>query len=132
MKPELLATTKSNNYMLNCLTAMAAQDNGGSFGILVRDDDTIAEGCVVNAAFVTKEREFITPPFDGILAGTTVRKAMELARKHMLKDGGLLRDVRQEPVTLQQAKNAVEVILIAGDCHIMAVKSLDKAPVGDG
>ena len=33
LKPPHLAELKSNNYMLNALTMMAAQDRGGTFGI---------------------------------------------------------------------------------------------------
>mmetsp|Transcript_20526 Transcript_20526/g.57740 ORF Transcript_20526/g.57740 Transcript_20526/m.57740 type:complete len:355 (+) Transcript_20526:79-1143(+) len=132
MKPPLLARVKSNNYMLNSLTAMAAKDHGGRFGILVHGDDTIAEGCIVNAAFVTADRTLVTPPFDNILAGTTVRKAMELARKHLIKEGGLLREVRQETVPVATAFAAVEVMLLAGDTHLVPIKSLDGKQVGDG
>ena len=33
MKPTLLATLKSNNYLLNCLLAMSAQDHVSSAGL---------------------------------------------------------------------------------------------------
>ncbi len=32
LKPKLLATLKSNNYLLNVLTAMSSRDKGGQFG----------------------------------------------------------------------------------------------------
>ena len=37
MKPPLLATIKSNNYLLNVLTHMEAVDRAGTFGVLVDD-----------------------------------------------------------------------------------------------
>lgn len=136
MKPPLLARVKSNNYMLNCLTAMEAQKKGGKFGIMVRDDDTIAESCVLNVIFVTKDRVMLTPEFGDILRGTTVRKSMELANNHLVGDaseeGKLLKEVRQQVVTMAQAKNAVEVILVGGDTHLFPVKCLDGQQVGNG
>ena len=36
-----LAELKSNNYLLNALTAMAARDRGGKFGIVTQDDGAI-------------------------------------------------------------------------------------------
>jgi len=41
MKPPALATLKSNNYLLNCLTAMRACDQGGHFGVLVDDNGMV-------------------------------------------------------------------------------------------
>ena len=49
MKPQLLATIKSNNYLLNVLTHMEAIDLGGTFGILGDDDGYVAESCGLNA-----------------------------------------------------------------------------------
>lgn len=132
MKPPLLAELKSNNYMLNCLTAMDAQDRGGRLGILLHEDDTIGEGPFMNCAFVTKERVLLTPPFTGILPGTTVRRAMELARSKLLGKEGLLSDVRQEPVPLEVAKEAVEVMFFGGDTKCLPVGRWDGQIVGDG
>merc|ERR1719356_870860 len=104
MKPPLLARVKSNNYMLNCITAIEAQKKGGRYGILIRDDDTVAEGCVVNCVCVTNDGVMLTPAFGDILSGTTVRKAMELAKAFLVGEKGLLREVRQEVVPLTTVK----------------------------
>merc|ERR1712039_669572 len=126
----------SNNYMLNCLTAMEAAKKGGKFGIIVRDDDTVAEACVLNCIFVTADGIMLTPEFGDILCGTTVRKAMELARIHLVagdsSEGKLLKEIRQQTVSLADAKQAVEVILVGGDTHVFPVKNLDGQQVGNG
>lgn len=132
MKPPLLARIKSNNYMLNCLTAMEAQSHGGKFGIMIRDDDTVAEGAVANCAVVTADGVFLTPPFHDILAGTTVRKAMDLAKKNLLGEGGLLREVRQEVLPLTTLRSASEVLMMAGDTSLLSVIKLDGQQVGEG
>eukprot|EP00931_Biecheleriopsis_adriatica_P077593 TRINITY_DN51119_c0_g1_i1.p1 TRINITY_DN51119_c0_g1~~TRINITY_DN51119_c0_g1_i1.p1 ORF type:complete len:352 (+),score=65.51 TRINITY_DN51119_c0_g1_i1:46-1101(+) len=132
MKPKLLATLKSNNYLLNCMLAMAAQEKGGTFGITIRDDDTVAEGCVANCALVTKDNVLITPPFSDILCGTTVRKAMELSRQYLVGKDKMLRDVKQEAVTKSALFEAAEVLMLCGDLGVFAVTKLDGKTIGDG
>eukprot|EP00746_Dinoflagellata_sp_MGD_P002991 gnl/MRDRNA2_/MRDRNA2_105836_c0_seq1.p1 gnl/MRDRNA2_/MRDRNA2_105836_c0~~gnl/MRDRNA2_/MRDRNA2_105836_c0_seq1.p1 ORF type:complete len:352 (-),score=79.55 gnl/MRDRNA2_/MRDRNA2_105836_c0_seq1:68-1123(-) len=132
MKPKLLAETKSNNYMLNCLTAMAAQDDGGHFGIMVKPDGNIGEACVLNCVFVTKEGVMRTPPFSNILMGTTVRRVLQIAETVLVKEKGLLKDVRQEEVAEADAREAVEVFMTGGDTHIMPVIEWDGKKVGTG
>lgn len=130
MKPPLLARVKSNNYMLNVLTAMASQEKGGKYGILVRDDGTVAEGCVANCALVTRDRVLITPPFGDILSGTTVRKSMEIARAKLVGAGKLLSDVRQEVVAVEALFAAEEVFMLSGDLHVSSIRILDGKPIG--
>lgn len=131
MKPPILANVKSNNYMLNVLTAMKAGDKGGRFGILVREDGSVAEGCVANAVCITKDGVMLTPEFGDILRGTTVRKAVELAQRHLVGEGRLLKEVRQERVPLSAFQGAAEIFLSGGDTHIFPVKRLDGKPVGN-
>lgn len=131
MKPTLLATLKSNNYLLNCLLAMSAQERGGCYGINIRDDGTVAEGCVANCAIVV-DKVFITPPFDGILAGTTVRKAMDLAKKHLVGETKVLREIRQETMRKEQLFSAQEVMMLSGDLGVSPVSTLDGQQVGNG
>jgi len=132
MKPTLLATLKSNNYLLNCMLAMAAQDRGGNFGINIREDGTVAEGCVANCAIVTTDNIFITPPFEGILAGTTVRKAMQFIKEQLLGDDKEIKEVRQETLHKDQLFIAKEVMMTCGDLGVYPVISLDGRTIGDG
>lgn len=71
LKPPLLAELKSNNYMLNALTMMAARDRGGTFGILVDGSGHLLESCVLNVALVRADGMLATPTFERALAGTT-------------------------------------------------------------
>jgi len=145
MKPPLLAELKSNNYMLNALTMMAAQERGGTFGIGVDTSGHLTESCVLNVMVVGPDRVLRTPPFEGILRGTTARRAMELATRNLLvgstewsaagqppRQRNQLAAVRQEPITLDDAQAGLELILVAGDTHVFACTSLDGRPVGDG
>eukprot|EP00933_Yihiella_yeosuensis_P042993 TRINITY_DN37682_c0_g1_i1.p1 TRINITY_DN37682_c0_g1~~TRINITY_DN37682_c0_g1_i1.p1 ORF type:complete len:350 (-),score=65.81 TRINITY_DN37682_c0_g1_i1:447-1496(-) len=132
-KPQLLAELKSNNYMLNCLTAMSSRDLGGLFGIQLKSDKTVGEGCVANCAMVTKDSCFVTPKFNSILAGTTVRKAMELSKKHLLEDGqNLLKSVVQRDINMQELWEAKEIMMLCGDTKVFVVRSLNGKEIADG
>ncbi|CAE8614662.1 unnamed protein product [Polarella glacialis] len=136
IKPPLLAQLKSNNYMLNVLTAMASQEKGGKFGLQLKADGTMGEGCVANCAIVTKDGGFITPVFSTILAGTTVRKALELAQAHLLDEAGAdgkpLRYIAQKDITLEEVENAQELMMLCGDVKVLAVRSLNGKKIGNG
>ncbi|HCB33862.1 MAG TPA: hypothetical protein DEP66_01335 [Acidimicrobiaceae bacterium] len=133
MKPRLLARVKSNNYLLNVLTHLEAADRGGTFGILVDGDGSLAESCVLSACVVTPERVLETPPFDVILAGTTVERVLALGRSRLVPEG-LLTDAVQRTIDAAHARSGgiVEMFLCGGDTHVIPVTSWDGVPVGDG
>eukprot|EP00960_Hanusia_phi_P067485 766640-Hanusia_phi.AAC.5 len=131
LKPAALSSIKTNNYLLNSLTALRARDLGGTFGILVDEKGFIAESCVLNVSFVLPDKTLVTPTFDHALNGTTVRKCLELARASLIGDG-LIRDAEQRPISEEEAHTAVEIFLTGGDLHLYAVTSWDGEPVGDG
>jgi branched-subunit amino acid aminotransferase/4-amino-4-deoxychorismate lyase len=138
-KPALLAELKSNNYLLNALTAMAAQDGGGHFGIGLSDAGLVTESCVLNVCMVGADGVLRTPPFEGILRGTTARRGFELAERHLvissnLTDGPdrLLQGVAQGPLTAQALYEARELFLVAGDTHTHPITRLDGHSIGDG
>ena len=131
MKPPLLAQIKSNNYLLNVLTHLEAADGGGTFGIIVDDDGFIAEACVLNVCSVSHDGVLVTPPFEGILHGTTMRRLLDLGRGP-LRDEGLLRDVQQRPLRAAEARSGAELIMSGGDTHVFPVVEWDGAPIGDG
>jgi len=133
MKPGLLATIKSNNYLLNVLTHMEARDQGGWFGVLVDDDGYVAEGAVANVFFVTSQsRLLVTPPFDGILKGTTARRVLQLADEVLIPEG-LISGVEQRPVLADDIRGSVdEMFMVGGDTHLYPVTSWDGVQIGAG
>lgn len=131
LKPPHLAELKSNNYMLNALTMLAAKDRGGTFGIAVNADGFILESCVLNVVVVGKDGILRTPPFARLLRGCTIRKVLELAKEHLLTSE-VLKGVQQEPVTLEACYEASEIFLVAGDTHIYSCTSLDGHQLGEG
>ena len=131
MKPPLLAQIKSNNYLLNVLTHLEAADGGGTFGIIVDDGGFIAEACVLNVCSISADGVFVTPPFEGILHGTTMRRLLELARGPLCEEG-LLCDVQQRPLRAAEARAGAELIMSGGDTHVFPVVEWDGAKIGDG
>ena len=105
-KPGLLATTKSNNYLLNSLGAKSSAEKGGHYGIWI-DSGEILESSVRNVLFVFENGRVQTPPFEDadpgaaglpasaqapasrILRGCTIRRAVQIARELLAAGGGL-------------------------------------------
>mmetsp|Transcript_65384 Transcript_65384/g.147508 ORF Transcript_65384/g.147508 Transcript_65384/m.147508 type:complete len:96 (+) Transcript_65384:187-474(+) len=55
-KPKLLANAKTNNYLLNALMAMAAEDRGGNLGIGVDEDGFISEQAIYPPSLLVQIR----------------------------------------------------------------------------
>jgi len=130
LKTQLLATMKSNNYLLNALTAMEAEDMGGMQGIQVDDNGCLVESAVACVAIVTKDGVLKAPPFDHTLASTTVVRGFDLAREHLVSHGSL-RDVVQESIPVEEAYGAAEMFSLGGG-GIVPIVHLDGRQLGDG
>lgn len=139
-KPPFLATAKTTNYLLNALTAMAAEDRGGSLGIGVDKDGFVTEQAVACVGFLGKDGVLRTPDFGAILESTTLRRVLELVnsrpnpRTQAALDG-LVDKAELTRVAVDQAAEAVEVISFGGG-HVLPIVGLNTgagmAPVGDG
>ena len=128
-KPKLLATVKSNNYMLNALLTLRAKETGGDLGIALDPDGYIQESSIANFAIVTQDKVLKTPKFDGILAGTTVKRAYDL------KDGLLKKNIIDGfefcDLTEKDALGAVEMIMFGGG-YCVPVVEMDGRKIGNG
>jgi len=129
LKPTLLATIKSNNYMLNALSAMEAESKGGQLGIMVDQAGMLAEASIACVGLVTQEGVFKTPPFDRILAGTTLIRLLDL--KQSLLDEQVLTGVEVGDVHINELREAREICSFGGG-SLQAITRLDGKMVGDG
>lgn len=127
MKPSALAHIKSVDYLSNVLLANRAINSGGFFGIWVSEDDYIKEGSIASLSMVTKEGEFVSPPYDDILRGCTVEKLGRIAESN-----GLVKKVEIRPVTRSELYMASEVIMSGGDIHVYPVVEIDGHQIGQG
>jgi 4-amino-4-deoxychorismate lyase len=130
IKPPLFARCKSTNYLPNVLVVMEAKDQGADNGIFIDAHGMIGESSNMNVAFVTPDRVLRHPTFDAILAGCTVTRLLELART--LVDKGELKAVVVADVSVEEARQAAEMLLVGSSVHVAPITQWDGQPVGDG
>eukprot|EP00898_Chlorokybus_atmophyticus_P004652 jgi/Chlat1/5188/Chrsp33S05168 len=131
VKPILLATAKTTNYVSNALLAMEAESRGGHYGIHIKDG-YVLESSVMNVAIVTREGELCTPQFDNILRGCTAVRVLELATQLLSSQSHSdLKGVTVRPVAAAELRTATEVMLLGGS-GVVPVVRLDGHDVGDG
>ncbi|XP_068666323.1 D-amino-acid transaminase, chloroplastic-like [Aristolochia californica] len=130
MKAPLFATMKNVNYLPNVLAKMEAEENDCFASIWVDDQGYIAEGPNVNVAFITKDNELLLPSFDKILSGCTAKRLLALAPK--LVEKGQLKSVGTGNVTVEQAKDAAEMMFVGSTLPILPIILWDGQPIGDG
>jgi 4-amino-4-deoxychorismate lyase len=130
IKPPYFARCKSTNYLPNVLVVMEAKDKGADNGIFIDAHGMIGESSNMNVAFVTRDRVLRHPTFDAILTGCTVTRVLELAKK--LVDNGQLKDIVVADVSIEEARQAAEMLLVGSSVHVAPITQWDGQPVGDG
>lgn len=130
MKQPLFATMKNVNYLPNVLSKMEAEDKGAFASIWVDEEGYIAEGPNVNVAFITKDKELILPVFDKILQGCTAARLLELAPK--LLEKGLLKSVKTDNLTVQDAKSSAEMMYVGSTLPVLPIIVWDDKTIGNG
>jgi len=133
IKSPYFATVKSNNYLPNALAVMDALDQGADQGIFIDLEGFIAEGPNMNIACLTQGGTLLVPPFDAVLDGCTVHRVMELASSR-LGQGALegVKEILVTKFTEEEAKGAVEVVMIGSGTMVFPVIEWGGKPVGDG
>ncbi|KAL2548449.1 D-amino-acid transaminase [Forsythia ovata] len=130
IKPPQFAVMKSVNYLPNVLSKMEAEESDAYAAIWLDDDGFIAEGPNMNVAFVTKEKELVMPSFDKILSGCTARRVLVLA-EGLVRDGKL-QGIKVRDVTVEEGKEADEMMLIGSGVLVRSVVQWDDKVIGNG
>lgn len=130
MKAPLFATMKNVNYLPNVLSVLEAEEKGAFGSIWIDEVGYIAEGPNVNVAFITQEKELVMPFFDNILYGCTAKRLLELAPK--LVDQGVLKSVTTKNLTVDEARDAVEMMYVGSTLPVLPIIMWDDQPIGDG
>ncbi|MDA8390619.1 MAG: aminotransferase class IV [Gammaproteobacteria bacterium] len=115
---------KTTSLIANVLLTQEAADRGASEALLVRDNQ-VREGAASNVFAVRHGRLYTAPADHLILSGITRELVLELARQHAV-------DVIEESPTVEDVCTADEVLITSSGRGMLAVTTIDGAPVGDG
>jgi len=130
IKPPLFARIKSTNYLPNVLVVLEAKDRSADNGIFIDQRGMVAESSNMNVAFVTKDCVFRHPVFDAILSGITIQRVLQFAER--LVQQGDLKEIRLADVSVNEGREAAEMMLIGSSIKIAPVVEWDGRPIGDG
>ena len=130
LKPSFFATIKTCNYLPNALLKKEALDAGADFALAFDEAGGLAEGATENAGIVTADGVLRVPPPDRLLAGTTLNRALELARNRIGQGG--LRAVETAPISRADLAAASELLLFGTTLDVTSAVLLDGRPVGSG
>lgn len=129
-KPPLYATIKNCNYLPNMLMRKEAADRDVHFVMAYDARGNLAEGATENMGVVTRARELLFPHVEGILAGTTMVRVMELA-EDLVRTGQITR-VGFADLPLDAVRSAAELLVVGTTLDVVAVTRYDGKPVADG
>jgi 4-amino-4-deoxychorismate lyase len=130
IKPPLYAITKTTNYLPNVLMQMEAKEAGFDNGVFIDHDGHVGESSNMNVAFVTHDGVMVHPKFDHILSGCTSMRLLELARK--LADRGVIKAVKVDHISMQDAIAAKEMLLIGSSVKVAGIVQWDSHTIGNG
>lgn len=130
VKDPWMARIKSCNYLANVLMKKEAVDRGLDFTIGLDAGGVLTEGSTENLMLVDAEGWLVRPRPEGILAGTTMLRACELAEPLVAE--GLLSGVCVRDLTLTDLENAREVLMAGTTLDVVAVTRLEEKRIGSG
>ncbi len=128
-KPPQYATVKTCNYLPNVLMRKEAADAGVDFVLGYDSNGFLTEGATENIGIVTRRGDLLFPQLDGILAGTTMLRVMDLARE--LVRTTVLRRVAFADITRESALAATEILVVGTTLNIVSIREYDGRPVGN-
>ena len=116
---------KSNNYLLRSYIASESKARGGYIGIEKDHDGYLLEGTMATLAVLLKNGDFVIPPFDRILQGTTAIKIMKFLEEEVFPNRVrfLPQDnpeyinqiVRRDILVSECQQDAAEVMFLGGE-----------------
>lgn len=116
---------KIGNYLVAVLAMREAKKVNAVEALIVDRDGRVVEGASSNV-FVVRGGELITPPLEaGILAGVTRARAIRAAEQLGLT-------VRYVAPTVEEVRDASELLISSSIRELMPIVTLDGAPIGSG
>jgi branched-chain amino acid aminotransferase len=125
VKDSWLAPIKSCNYLPNVLMKKEAMDRQVDFVVGIDDQGYITESATENVVIVDQTGTLVHPEYEMILKGTMMQRVCALAREN-----GIKTDMR--PITLDELKNAQEVMLTGTTISVLPATSFEGHKIGSG
>ncbi|EPR42677.1 aminotransferase class IV [Desulfovibrio sp. X2] len=122
-KQSYMATIKSTDYLPNMLMKREAVQKGFDYPICFDEHDFLAEGAVENVCIVDRDGVLRVPAFDNCLAGTTMRRAMELISGERKVDFGKIRE--------SEIYEAREFIVVGTTVDAVSIVRFNGKPIHD-
>lgn len=89
---------------------------GGFLGIEMDDEGYLLEGSMSTVGVLLKNGDFVVPPPERILAGTTVKKAFQCIEDEFIGKGDYVKQiVRRDILVTEAQEDAVEVMQFGGE-----------------
>ncbi len=124
------ATVKSCNYILNAIMEQEADDAGADFCLALDRRGCVAECATESLGIVSSNNRLLFPKLDGILRGTTMLRAAELAQKLVAEQA--LDDVSFEDIPASFLNNAREIFVCGTSLNVLPIVKLNGRNVGNG
>lgn len=128
-KDPWFARIKSCNYLLNVLMKKESVDRGLDYVVGLDARGFVSESSTENLLFVDAGGFICRPKSEGILRGTTMVRACELARQKL---GQLVAGARERDFTPAEVLGAREVFFAGTTIDVLAVTEVDGQRIGDG
>jgi 4-amino-4-deoxychorismate lyase len=125
IKSSWMAEVKSCNYLPNVLMKKEAVDRGLDFVIGIDSEGMVTEAPTENIMIVDNNETIIHPPLNGILKGTTMTRACELAREYGMK-------TEIKPIFQQDLQSASEVMITGTSLNVLPVVKFENHTIGKG
>ncbi|MDR0239183.1 MAG: aminotransferase class IV [Deltaproteobacteria bacterium] len=119
-----LAHIKNTNYLPNVLMTEEARRRGYDIPLSFDDKGNLAESAIANVGLVDAQGALAVPEFTHSLPGTTVLKALELAKTHM--------PVSTRPVPEEEIYAAREFLFFSTSPGCVPITSYEGRPIHDG
>jgi len=129
-KTHFFAQVKSCNYLPNVLVHLEAYRNKVDFAVMLDPQGYITEGATESVGMVNKQKIFIYPRLDNILKGTTLLRAVELA-KELIKTGEL-KKISSEDISREEAYSSSEILIFGTAINVVPIVKYDGKIVGSG
>lgn len=123
-KQDYLARIKNTNYLPNVFMAQEALKNNMDVGVSFDGDGYMNEAAIANVAIVDQDGILKSPRLGGILPGTTLLAAMELAKERM--------PARFSQISREDIFKAREMMLLTSSTLCVPITSFDGKPIGGG